>query len=193
VALRTASRALARLIIRLVGGGLLVFSLPLYQSFQDREILGRWSPGYVVVMLVAALAWLGWVIAGVATAHRHPGRSPTVPARLLDLAVLAAGAGYGFGAWSDRTSAAKILELNLIGAIPGPSVILGWLALVAVVAAGAITVWTRREARWATATLPGPPLPDSRPIRRSGGCGVMCSLTRPASGIASPCSRKASG
>jgi len=115
----------------LVTGSLLFcLSLPWYRSFDSTPVFGRWSYAYAAVLLVAAFAWLGLVVATWRTFARNPAAQPSLPARLAGTAVLMWGAAYLWTTLAEPASAGRFTNLNLLGSTRAVPALLEWLAIV---------------------------------------------------------------
>lgn len=127
--------------------GLCLFTVALfrYESFETREILGRWSVPYTVV-LAAACGLLGFMAVRCWLRARQAESRASTPARLFDLALFAWGLAYLLSALEAREAGARVLEGNLFGSVaPAPS-ILEWAAIVLALAAGTAFGFARAPA-----------------------------------------------
>lgn len=128
---------------RLVGVAAFVAALFLYRSYEDRSVLGLWSPVYAgvlvaAVVLLGAVAVAGWR-SGRSGQGRGRGRAPSASSRLLDWAILFWGVSYLLSALDDPETAARILDANVLGSVAPLAALGEWLALcLGLVAAG---VW----------------------------------------------------
>jgi hypothetical protein len=125
---------------RVLGTTLIVASLPLYVSYENRPVLDRWSHAYAVLLLVALVAW------GIHIGHwwlrrATEDRTRSAPAAILDASVLCLGAGYLISAVSSPSDAARLLDLNLFGSTNPASALLEGLALAGLLLwAGAVAI-----------------------------------------------------
>ncbi len=125
------NRFLRSRIGRIIGMVLFTLSLFLYQSFESRAVLGRWSHRFFAVIIVSALlslitifhAWRSRPKSGRREAAAHPG----IPS--IDLAIMFWGIAYFLSAIDDPTNAARIIGLNFFGSIMPLAVILEWISL----------------------------------------------------------------
>jgi len=121
----------------LAGATLVLASLPWYVSYDNRAVLGRWSRPYALAMGAFAVLWLVTVWICFRRSRRHRPAGPASGA--FDLAALAWGAAYLASTADDPLNAARLLDLNLLGSVAPPAVVLEWVALV--LAASAAAVW----------------------------------------------------
>ena len=129
---------------------LFVASLPLYEAWQSRDVLGRWSREYVLFSLACAIGLLVLVVATVkhSLASRASSEASPASVRALGAAVFLWGASYLMSALHSHSAAGRILELNVLGTTFPPSVLLSWFALA--LAALALGLWIVRTLppRW---------------------------------------------
>jgi hypothetical protein len=122
-----------------------------YRSFANRDVFGRWSIPYAIVMasLTVALPLLWAWLARSAAPHREDPRGLlALRRRLVDLAVLTGGFAHLRAAWLDPDSGQRFLDLNLFGSADALSAGLSWLSLVGLYGAGVT---------WAAGLRPGLP------------------------------------
>jgi len=110
-----------------IGLGLLLVSMPLYTSAENRPILGRWSYPYVGSMLVVAVAMMSFVAWSVTRRRRAPGAGSSMSSRLVGIASLCWGTGYLITSLGDHNQAARLLDLNVFGAANPAGAALDWL------------------------------------------------------------------
>jgi len=140
---------------RLVGLTLVVVSLSLYHSYEHRPVLGRWSyPFFGLIVGVVGL----WAVTLVASwrACRNGGRRAgreRLRCASLDLAVLTWGMAYLLSTLDAPGSAARILDLNLMGSATTTAVCLEWIALVFLLLAGGALALGKLGVRWANVGL----------------------------------------
>jgi hypothetical protein len=123
-----------------VGTGLLLASLPFYQSAEHRPIFDRWSNSFAGFALLVFLVWIG-VLVRAATGHRKPPRASggeRAAGRLLELGVVVWGAAYLLSTVHSSESAGRVLDFNLIGSTYPAAVVLEWFAAIALLTAAAI-------------------------------------------------------
>jgi hypothetical protein len=119
-----------------LGVTLLVASLGRYTS-QHHSILGRWSPTYFGVLLVgSAIAAALWSRSW-RRAHSEVA-TPTLPSRLLDLAILTWGLAALVAAIGAPAHASDLLDGNVLGFEVPASTLIGWLP-VALIAGAALS------------------------------------------------------
>lgn len=131
--------------------GLISFaaSLPLYVSYENRPIAGRWSIPHATLMSVAwlaaaACAW--WVVRG--RGQRHNASSRDNPAAgLLELAVATWGVAYLIAAIAEPDLAGRIMDLNITGSTVGVAAAMECTAMAAAAAGLFAAVWVRSSAR----------------------------------------------
>ena len=112
---------------RLVAVVVFVAALFLYRSYENRPVLGLWSHAYAVVLL-GALTLLGLTaIASWRTARA--GRSPSIAARLADIAILVWSVAYLWSALDDPEAAGRVVETNFFGSVAPVAVLGEWVAL----------------------------------------------------------------
>jgi hypothetical protein len=116
-----------------------VGSLFLYRSYQQRTVLGLWSPTYALV-LVCALALLALCVALTLRSVRSR-RQPSNSARLFDFAILFGGGAYLMSAIDNRDNAGRIIDLNLFGSVAPLPAHAEWIAMVVASAAGIGWAW----------------------------------------------------
>ena len=128
-----------------------VLGMPLYTSVNDRALFGRWSPEYVVAMLLVTGVWLASVVVAARTWRRQ--RTPSTPTIVLDAALACWGIAFLIGALDDPESAARLLDFKPFGSVAAVAVMLEWLAVVGVLAA--VGLWLARllSPRWANVAL----------------------------------------
>jgi hypothetical protein len=131
---------------RAVGVALVLSALVLHKS-ENREVAGRWSTVYSVVLAVVGLVFftLLWrtVRAWRKREYRDPERSGRIArAAWLDAAIVLFGGGYLLDSVRDPTRAARLLDLDLIGGHYPDVVVLGWLACASLAVASLYAVRT---------------------------------------------------
>jgi hypothetical protein len=129
---------------RVAGLTLVLVALVTHRSGQHRPVLGRWSYLYAVVVLTAAA---GTGIALWRAISRRSRRRPT-EAACFDFAVLLWGTAYLLAALDTPASAARILDLNVVGSIDPPAVLLEWGALASALVGLAVWASRRVPGRW---------------------------------------------
>src|SRR5688572_18976920 len=92
----------------------LATALPLYTSYEDRQILGRYSPAYAAVL---SLVLLVAIVAIARTISRRHRREASPQAVLAQLAVATWGIAYLVAAVSDRRETGRLLDLNIVGSV----------------------------------------------------------------------------
>ena len=119
--------------VPLVGLTALLVSLPLYESWSNRPVLGRWSHAYTVFMGCAFAAWAGFVALSWRSFVRNVETQTQKQSstKCLHFAILFWGIAYLLSAMDSFANAGRILELNLVGSTYAPAAILEWLAIVA--------------------------------------------------------------
>jgi hypothetical protein len=122
---------------RTLGTAAFVAALFLYRSYENRSVLGLWSPVYAGVLgaglaLLALVVLLGW-----RSARR--GRAPSAAARLADVAILVWGGAYLSSALADPEAGARVLEADLFGSVSPVAAFGEWLALC--IGLAAVVVW----------------------------------------------------
>ncbi|MGH7720960.1 MAG: SGNH/GDSL hydrolase family protein [Gemmatimonadaceae bacterium] len=135
----------------LAGVTFLLASLPLYTSYENRAVLGRWSQEYVAAMAVVAGVWLLCVVVWRRAGRR--GEPLSLPLRLFDLGVFLWGAGYLAGSLVDNTSASRLLDFKPFGSVSAVPAVVEWLALVVLVAAAAAAIARTIPPSWHNAAL----------------------------------------
>jgi hypothetical protein len=114
---------------RVLAATLVVASLPLYVSYENRPVLDRWSRPYAIALLLALLLWAACLW------HWWRRRAPRdsaagVAAAIVDAALLCLGVAYLLSALSHADAAARLFDLDLFGSTsPLPAALEG-LALV---------------------------------------------------------------
>ena len=98
----------------LLGLTLFVLSLPLYESYSSRVVLGRWSHVYTAFTATAYSFWLGMLVWSVARTRRG-GREISASKRLFGASVALWGTAYMIAALDSHASAGRILDLNVVG------------------------------------------------------------------------------
>ena len=175
-----ASRRAALLLLRyrvlsLVGLALVLWSLSLYVSYENRPVLGRWSYEFTAVFVLLALAWTGYPWYAL-----HRGKSQvteSTPGRLAaafcNLGVLLWGIAYLLSELDARPDAARLLDGNLVGSSAPLPAMLEWVAMIAFLGAATAMAMSgsMTSSRWwhsgvtldrrATSTS-APPAPASR-------------------------------
>ena len=130
---------------RTLGLTLALVALLSYRSEQHRPVLGRWSYPYAAVLL-CALAGYGIAVVGLGRTlrRRTEGAARLDPATAwLDVAVLVWGTAYLIAALDTPSSAARLLDLNVVGSVDPPAALLEWVALGAAFAA--LGFWASRR------------------------------------------------
>ncbi len=116
----------------IVGLGLFVLSLTLYESWSSRPVFDRWSYAYTVFLAVSSVGFLCVVVACCRSTRwaRHFHAGPTHPwlNACLNAAVLCWGIAYAVTALDNPRQAARILELNVIGSTLPAVALLEWAA-----------------------------------------------------------------
>ena len=99
-----------------------------YRSVEHPEILGRWSPMFVIVLATIAILWIAVTWHAI---RSEPGRSRIALARTasLDVAFLALGLGYAISAALTPLEAGRVANLNLFGSEALVPAMLEWVAL----------------------------------------------------------------
>jgi len=130
---------------RTLGLTLALVALLSYRSELHRPVLGRWSYPYAAVLL-CALAGYGIAVVGLGRTlrRRTEGAARLDPATAwLDVAVLVWGTAYLIAALDTPSSAARLLDLNVVGSVDPPAALLEWVALGAAFAA--LGFWASRR------------------------------------------------
>src|SRR5262245_39436338 len=99
----------------LLGLGLMLLGLSNYQANENRAVLGRWSPAFFAVLVVAAIIWMAlawWVWIGL---RKRQEQHTWMPRVLADLGAFLLGLGYCINALTSPREAALLFELNLFG------------------------------------------------------------------------------
>jgi hypothetical protein len=130
---------------RVLAGLLFLLALVRYRSYEDRSVLGIWSPEFAAVVVAVLLLTLVEGLAAV-RAYRSPRPARRdhggAGARLFHAALLFWALGYLIAALADRNAAGRIVEANIVGSTNGVSAGLEWLTLASVL--GALALWTPR-------------------------------------------------
>jgi hypothetical protein len=127
------SRLRAGAWLRSAGVGLVFLSAVGYRSVEHPEVLGLWSPMFVIILAMIAILWIAAMWHAI---RRQPGRSEIAVARMasLDVATLALGLGYAMTAAATPLGAGRVANLNLFGSEGLVPAFLEWIALVGFVA-----------------------------------------------------------
>lgn len=137
--------------------GLLFFLMGVatYRSFEHRDVLGIWSYPYAGIVAVVS----GLVVAAIGSCVQRSLREDiaavSLSTALTDLSVLQWGAGYWASTFENPTNGGRIADLNLLGSAVPVAVILEWSALMQLVIAGAIALWSNQERKWVNAAIVG--------------------------------------
>lgn len=137
----------------LIGIGLLAASLPLYESYAERDVLGRWSNSYAGLIVLMGVVWLvvAWLVW-----RRRQRRAPQPPAALLvNFGAAVAGFAYLLGSLENPGSASRILDLALFGSVSFSAPFLEWVALCLLTVGLAIWLGARSPARFHGILLSG--------------------------------------
>ena len=157
----TVGRRKAFLLVRyrlpsIVGFALVLWSLSLHVSYQNRPVLGRWSYEFIVVFVSLTLAWMAYVWFAVRSANSQVTKPITnlVGLTLFELGTLLWGTAYLLSALDARSNAARLLDGNLVGSSAPLAAALEWLTMVAFLGVAMNMVIEHRHARWINLTLP---------------------------------------
>ena len=141
-----------------LGVVLFLVSLTLYESWDSRAVLGRWSRGYVAFMLACAAGGFSLLAAAFWRRRRAAGGARTHEAwasACFSGGVFIWGLSCFLAALDSSAAAARILDLNLVGAVYPPSAALDWLALTMLIVAFGLVVAPRLPSRWHNLALVG--------------------------------------
>lgn len=114
------------------GATCFVAALPLYMSYETRDVLGRWSTPYALVLLFFAGAWLVLVGASIVLHRRSAGWTGPrgLSATAAAWAVLFWGVAYLVSALDDHAAASRVVDLDLFGSEQPIAALLELAALV---------------------------------------------------------------
>ena len=134
---------------------LFTVSLPLYESWESRDIIDRWSYGYFVFMFTCAAIWIVFVIL---TAKQSTVRSTKlinslISIQLFGFAIFLWGLGYLVSAVDTPSNAGRILNLNITGSTVPVVLLFEWIVMVLLVIAIGIGISSRISVRWKNLTL----------------------------------------
>jgi hypothetical protein len=142
--------------LKIVGFGLFVCSLSFYRSYENRDVLERWSITFFLLMTICWIIFLLaliWIVRPGGTRDK-PGRSRLIHLLPFDLAILFWGMAYFIEAASKHEKAGRITDLNLFGSTQTASVVLDWISLACIFIAGTMFIFPRLTAQWKNAYLP---------------------------------------
>lgn len=135
--------------------GLFVCSLLFYRSYENRQVLERWSVSF---FLIIAFCWtlfllsLRWVLRR-GRALDKPERPRLTDLISFDFAILFWGMAYLIEAASNSSNAARVTALNFFGSSHPAGVVLDWMSLVCLFVACARFVFPRLAEQWKKAYL----------------------------------------
>jgi len=122
---------------RVAGIALLVASLFLYRSFENREVFGFWSYSFAEVLACSIGLLLGVIALSVAAIRKR--QLPSRSGQTFDLAVFIWGMAYFATALDDSSQASRILDGNFLGSAVPFAIVADWVSLV--LATVAAVVW----------------------------------------------------
>lgn len=136
--------------LRIVGLGLFACSLLFYRSYENRQVLDRWSMSFFLIIVFCWTMFLLTLIWAVRRGRTKgdPNRPRVTDLLSFDLAILFWGMAYFIEAASNGANAARITALNVFGSTHPAAVILGWMSLVCAFVAITMFVFPRLKEKY---------------------------------------------